>query len=155
MKYQSTPYSCGAAAVVNALRCLGKKVSERVVQKVAFTTPDGTDEHGIIAALRSLGFDGTAFSGNFDDAFSELESELSEGYPVILCTWDMQHWVTAMGKLGRDPGNGTRIVIFDPSRSKTNKAENGVKVLTKKQLRKSWKSREGKFFGIACFKKVP
>ena len=156
MKYQTTPYSCGAAAVVNALRCLGKKVPERVIQKISFTSEkNGTDEHGIIAALRSLGFDGSPFNGSFDDAFAELESELGEGYPVILCTWDMQHWVTAIGKLGKYPGNGTKIVIFDPSRSKSNKGENGVKILTRKQLKKSWKSRDGKFYGIACFKKVP
>lgn len=152
MRYQMKPYSCGAAAVVNALRCLGKNISEKNVRKLAFTTEEkGTDEHGIISSLRQLGRDGTAFEfEKFDEAFSELESWIDEGYPVIICTWSMQHWVTVVGKMGRSPGNGVSFIVVDPSNSERNTRENGVKVMTKKQLKVSWKSREKKFFGIAC-----
>lgn len=153
MKYQKDPYSCGATAVVNALRCYGKNVSERSVRVLARTTPEnGTDEHGIIAALRGFGGDGQTFVyKNFENAFAEVVSWIDEGYPVILCTWSMQHWVTVIGKLGRDPGNGTTLIIADPSNSDRNTSENGIKIMTKKQLKKSWKSPDGKFFGIACF----
>jgi ABC-type bacteriocin/lantibiotic exporter with double-glycine peptidase domain len=155
MKYQKHPYSCGAAAVVNALRCFGKNASEMAVRGFSSTTPEkGTDEHGIIAALRGFGFDGESFDiKNFDEAFSEVRSNIEEGYPVILCTWSMQHWVTVIGVFGREPGNGTRFIVADPSNSERNTSENGVKILTKKQLKKSWRSPSGKYYGIACFKK--
>lgn len=155
MKYQKHPYSCGAAAVVNVLRCFGKNASEMAVRTFSNTSAEkGTDEHGIIAGLRGFGFDGEAFDiKNFDDAFGEIESNIDEGYPVILCTWSMQHWVTVIGSFGRDPGNGTKFIVADPSNSDRNTAENGVKILTKKQLKKSWRSRGGKYFGIVCFKK--
>lgn len=155
MRYQKDPYSCGAAAVVNALRCFGKNVSERAVRAFSSTTPEkGTDEHGIIAALRGLGFNGeTMEKASFEEAWGELESNIDEGYPVILCTWSMQHWVTVVGRFGCDPGNGIRLVIADPSNSDRNTTENGVKIVTKKQLKKSWRSRDGKYYGIVCCRK--
>lgn len=155
MRYQKDPYSCGPAAVINALRCFGKNLPERAVRVFSSTTPErGTDEHGIIAALRGLGFDGETFErSSFDEAFDEVRSNIDEGYPVILCIWYMQHWVTVVGSFGRDPGNGTRLVVADPSNSDRNAKENGIKILTKKQLKKSWRSRDGKYFGIVCCKK--
>lgn len=149
MKLQGRHYSCGAAAVVNVIRCFGKKVSESKVRAFSSTTEEkGTDEHGIIAALRALGYDGETFDEeDIDEAFSKLVLHSTEGSPVIICTHDNQHWVTVIGHLNTDP---RRVIVFDPSDTKKNAAENGVYALSKKDLKKIWKSREGKFFGIVC-----
>jgi len=150
MRYQKDSYSCGAAAVVNALRCFGKKISERNVRVFSRTTVEkGTDHHGIIAALRGLGFDGYEFeTENKADAFASLKNCLKKG-PVILCTMNFEHWVTVIGMVG-DWENS--YIIVDPTRTVKNKKENGTQILTKKQLLKTWQTREGKLFGIACTK---
>ncbi len=149
MRYQRDQYSCGAAAVVNAIRCFGKKVSEQSVRSFSSTTKEkGTDEHGIIAALRGLGFDGYAFEFDSVDraqATEQLSAMLRRGEPAIICTQNFQHWVTVVGKLAND-----RYVIIDPSTSNENKRENGVNVLTKTSLIKTWQSRDGKLFGVGC-----
>lgn len=149
MKLQGRHYSCGAAAVVNVFRCFGKKVSESKVRAFSSTTEEkGTDEHGIIAALRALGHDGSTFEEEeIDEAFSRLVLYVMEGTPVIICTHDSQHWVTVIGHIHTNP---RRVILFDPADTKKNAAENGAYALSKKDLKKIWKSREGKFFGIVC-----
>jgi ABC-type bacteriocin/lantibiotic exporter with double-glycine peptidase domain len=146
MRYQKDSYSCGAAAVVNALRCFGKKVPERNVRAFSSTTQEkGTDEHGIIAALRGLGFDGQSFeTEKSDEAVAGLATNMRKGHPVIICTQNLQHWVTVVGMAG------DRFVVFDPARTKGNKSENGVHVYTHKQLSKTWQARNGKLFGVIC-----
>jgi len=151
MKYQKDSYSCGAAAVVNALRCFGVKTSERNVRVYSSTTAEkGTDHHGIVAALRGLGFDGEEFeTENKADALAFVKNYLKKG-PVILCTMNFQHWVTLIGMVGDWED---AYIIVDPTRTVENKKENGVQILSKKQLLKTWQTRNGKLFGIACRKK--
>lgn len=146
MKYQSKPYSCGAAAVVNALRCFGKKVPEKRVMALAFTTKDGTDEHGIISALRSLGFDGEAFEV---DQIGAARSDLADSQwePIIICIQNLQHWVTVIGE------HEYGFIIVDPARTIKNKKENGVHIVPWKELKNTWLARDGKFYGITVKKK--
>mgnify|MGYP003428555599 CR=1 FL=1 len=153
MRYQKHPYSCGAAAVVNAVRCFGKRVAEMKVRSFSSTTKeDGTDEHGIIAALRGLGHDGESFStGSKDAALDRLFVSLADGHPVIICTQNMQHWITVIGYIGVDSGN-IMYVVADPTNTQRNKEENGVHVLSPKLLKKSWQARDGKYFGIRCIR---
>lgn len=151
MKYQKDTYSCGAAAVVNVLRCFGKKIPEKNVRAYSSTTEkDGTDEHGIIAALRAFGLDGTTFqTENKADACALLRKNFQYG-PVIICTQNLQHWVTIIGMVGDWEDS---YIVVDPARTIENKKENGVRIFTKKQLLKTWQARNGKLFGIACSKK--
>lgn len=146
MRYQRNPYSCGAAAVVNALRCHGRRVSEIRVQALAGTTAaDGTGEQGIVAALRELGCGAASFeTQSVTEAMTWLEGSMEEGVPVIVCTQQLQHWVTVIGMVG------TRFVVVDPSNSKRNRAENGVHVVPRFVLRRSWQARDGTYFGIRC-----
>ena len=115
------------------------------------TKEDGTDEHGIIAALRGLGYDGHSFQEEkLEDAFTKLLLFVMEGNPVIICIQDMQHWVTVVGHIHTEP---RRLVVVDPANTKKNMQENGIHVLSKKDFTKLWKSRSGKFFGIVCEQK--
>ena len=55
MRYQQRPYSCGAAAVVNALRCYGKRIPEKLVRSRAGTTKkDGTQEEPMNMASQRM-----------------------------------------------------------------------------------------------------
>lgn len=149
MRFQRKPYSCGAAAVVNAVRCFGQRVAEHRVRALSSTTEkQGCDEHGIVAALRALGFDGeTAQWGKLDDAFASLVLSVMEGHPVIICTRELEHWVTVVGHLHTDP---RRVVVIDPDDAKKNREENGVYLVSKRDLGKIWRSKEAGYFGIVC-----
>lgn len=145
MKYQRDPWSCGAAAVVNAARVFGKKINEYTIRGLANTTKEnGTQEWGILAALRSeeVGLTATEFSSNNKvESWAWLHWQLNKGKPVILSTQAWEHWVVAVGALG------DYVVIIDSSNFKNNKKENGVHILTKEKLLYHWwnarKSVEG------------
>lgn len=146
MKYQTRPYSCGAAAVVNALRCFGKKVSEKQVMAHSFTTKDGTDEHGIISALRHFGLDGEAFELAQSNVDINLLAD-SNWEPNIICIQNLQHWVTVIGN------TEAGLILVDPARTIKNKKENGVHIVPWKELKKTWLTRKGMFYGITVKKK--
>lgn len=149
MRFQETEYSCGAAAVLNAARCFGKRIPERIARSIAETTPDGTDDSGIIKALNILGLEGTAFEYPFfDNAMEEVRDNLNyfQGNPTIICIQNLQHWVVVVG--GTDSYD--RYIVVDSARTKKNMKENGVQVLSEKELRKLWQTRKSGcgFFGI-------
>lgn len=140
MRYQERSWSCGAAAVVNAALCFGRRVPERLVRTVAETTPDGTDEGGIVRALCTLGLKGTIFNGvDFRFALACVADT-----PAIVCAYNLQHWVTLAGRTD----GGRRYIVIDSSNVKRNVRENGVAVLDRRGLRKIWQTRNGEFFGI-------
>jgi ABC-type bacteriocin/lantibiotic exporter with double-glycine peptidase domain len=150
MKYQKDSYSCGAAAVVNALRCFGRKVSEMKVRGFSDTSSEGTSEAGIVQALKGLGFDGTPFdTPDADKAIKILHDCSKRGEPVIICVQNLQHWVTVIGVLDQS----RRYIISDPAKTVRNMAENGVHVVSEKEIRKTWQCRNGNFFGIICCRK--
>lgn len=152
MRYQQYPYSCGAAAITNAFRAYGYKIAERRIRAVAGTTENGTDEDGVLAAVRYFGFKAIEYSTNSGtEAWSWLCGTLSQGKPVILCTEAWEHWTVAVGMLGN------RAIIIDSSNFKKNKSENGVHVWSRPWLMKKWKngrkSVEGnRFYAIAVSK---
>lgn len=178
-KLQRYDWSCGAAAVVNALRIFGTRIDEGTVRTAADSCPPskckhcvalwaaesalacgrckwceecaelkrltrrtrkdckaGTDELGLIKALRALSDERTTISpfetDNRDDAWTWLHGSLSRGRPVILCLDEWNHWVTATGRCG------DYITIFDPGLSQRNRAESGHHVLDKSRLMKRW-----------------
>jgi ABC-type bacteriocin/lantibiotic exporter with double-glycine peptidase domain len=149
MKYQKDSFSCGAAAVVNALRCFGVRVPEKRVRAHSATTEkDGTNEHGIRNALERLGFAGDELRmGKEGAAWTGLTESVEGGSPVILLFDRWQHWTVAAGILGKD-----RIVVVDSTRTKKNKEENGVHVYTRKQLFRRWHRYQGEHYGISVRK---
>lgn len=147
MRLQDLPWSCGPAALVNAARALGKKISERKIRGRAGTTQaEGTDEFGLIAAARELGFSAVQnYSVDGQAAWAFVRANILDGRPCLLCIdlWD--HWVTAIGLIG------DRVIVVDPSNATTNRREQGVHCLTRKNLLKRWRHRtaEEPFYSIA------
>lgn len=140
MRYQELPHSCGAAAVLNAARCFGKRVAERSARALAGTTTDGTSEHGILGALAGVGLKGTVFSSaDFRLAIAAVAEP-----PAILCVQNSQHWVVVAGRTD----GGRRWIIVDGARTKENTRENGVRVFDRRGLRRAWVTKAGVYFGI-------
>lgn len=140
MRYQLRPWTCGPASVRNALRCFGHKVSELKIRQYTNTTQEeGTSEEGVLNAIRKLGYTASEFHNDSNqEAWEWLLENLAEGNPVILCLDAWQHWATAVGVLGN------RVVLVDSSDLRNNKAENGVCLLSKKELLWRWRySRKG------------
>lgn len=137
MKYQTRSYTCGPAAAVNALRLYGLQVAEAHVAKLAKTTSDGTDEKGLMRALRKLGAAPTAVGRT-----STVRKRVRAGIPVIIHLDNELHWVVAIGLLGDS------LIAFDSQRTISNQEENGVRVITPKEL-------GGKVFGICVNRPEP
>ena len=148
MKYQKRSYSCGAAAVVNALRCFGIKVAESRIGTLAGTTyDDGTSKEGMIEALKKLKLKGELIdTTDEDDAWKEVVYGMETGHPVVVCISNLQHWVTIIGKLGN------KFIVVDPTGAQRNRKENGVKIFLKTELLRTWKSRCGRYLGVICKK---
>jgi ABC-type bacteriocin/lantibiotic exporter with double-glycine peptidase domain len=150
MRYQEKTYSCGAAVVLNAARCFGKRIPERIIRSIAETTEEGTGEDGIIRALGILGLTAHAFHcPDFGQAVEQIRLGLVTGNPTILCTWNLQHWVLVIGSMD----NYTRYIVVDSSNSKRNKKENGIRILSTSDLRRSWQMSKGGFYGITIRRK--
>lgn len=128
-------WSCGPAAVVNAVQALGKRVTEGRVRSLAGTTEEtGTDEDGLIVAVRGLGLTATAHhSSHSADAWSFIRANAMDGRPCLICVDSWGHWVTVIGTVG------DRIVVFDPANTKKNAKENGISVLSRTQLLRRWR----------------
>lgn len=134
MKPQERTWSCGAAALRNAIRARwGLKIREGVIRKLAGSSPAGTDEEGIKQAAHSLGFKTVeTWTANRSQAWDWLRGSLLSGKPVILCFDAWEHWVVAIGMLG------DRVCIYDPARFNNNRAEDGVHVLDQSKLMYRW-----------------
>ena len=150
MRYQSNPDNCGPAVILNALRCYGKRVSERSIAKLAGTTSeDGTDEDGIQEALAQLSYSCEGLSvQNRAEAWDWLQRQLGLGRPVIVNTWGGQHWACVVG------GVAGRVILVDSSNTKSNKKENGIHIYGKVEFLKKWRNTKdaGVYFGLAVHK---
>lgn len=152
MKQQNDSYSCGVFALINALRCFGVKVSEKIVRAHAATTEaHGTQEHGIKNALERFGWGWSDLSyGQEGEAWKALSECIESGSPVILSLKRGQHWAVAVGMLGSN-----RVIVHDSSNDLSVLEENGAFVYTRRQLFTRWTpapSTEKKFYGIAVRK---
>ena len=144
MRFQTKSYSCGSAAIVNALRCFGRRIAERHVWPLADTTDDGTDEEGIVNALASLGYSTSLIqTSTKKEAVWELNQATSL-FPVIISAERERHWVTIIGKVC------DRYIVVDPARTLRSKRENGVFMMNKRELLKYWLNPNGndKYYGV-------
>lgn len=148
MRLQRDSFSCGVAVIINAILCFGKIVSEKQVRKFSNTTKElGTDEKGILNALKHLGFRGEEYYLSKNWTEDALYEALSFGWPVIICVDNLDHWCCVIGHMAN------KYVVFDSLNSKSNKKENGTYVLTPNQLRKRWKSKDdGSYYAIVVKK---
>lgn len=138
MRFQRDDFSCGPGAIVNAARALGVRISELLVQELAGTTHDGTDEFGMQRALRRLGYEveevNTLDSG---EAWDWLCAQIRDGRTAILCVENYTHWATVVGVLGDE-----RVIYVDSQDGlESNRRENGVRSLTRRGVTRLWGSR--------------
>src|SRR5690349_7646433 len=134
MKYQTTDYNCGPAALQNALKVLRHPVSQERIAELAGTSTEGTDEDGLKRAVLALGFgfDEIATSDR-TRAYSLLTGSLMLGRPVILCVDRWLHWVTAIGLVG------TTVLVAEPARYPYVLRENGILVMAKDRVLARWR----------------
>lgn len=148
MRYQSKN-GCGAAAVVNALRALGTRITDRKARKLAGTNGDGTNQEGIITAIRAMNYTATEYKNNErNSSWRWLQGSLVHGNSVILCVDGWQHWAAVIGCLG------SRVILVDSTRTKANMDENGVHVLSSNWLMRRWRNgqEQCRYYGISVGK---
>lgn len=141
MRFQKEPGHCGVTVIANALRCFGKKVSEKKIRALTNLDEEGVDEVGIKKALEELGFLGIEFTpGTKAAALLSLGNQ----FPSIICVDNWNHWVLLLGKVQ------DRYILIDSSRTVKNTSENGIHVVSEKELLKRWKNKGEAvpFFGI-------
>lgn len=145
MHFQKTCYSCGAASIVNALKCFGRNVSERKCRSLAGTSAeDGTEESGILSAIDALGYRSAVFSSEKKkESLQFLRQCLDDGKPVIIVSDRDTHWMTVVGRLGK------RFLVTDPARTIASIKENGIHVLGEKELFIRWTLGNDGHYGIA------
>lgn len=143
MRYQQNDYSCGPAAIVNALKCFGRHYRERTVQKLCGTTQEGgTDEKSLLTGIRALNWRVTELKATSrPEAFQKLWTVLDDS-AALLCVDNDSHWITAIGKIGR------RIVIADPKNTVKNRKENGVHVVPAPELIRRWRNAGNEYYGL-------
>jgi SPP1 gp7 family putative phage head morphogenesis protein len=121
---QSSPYACGAAAVLSLLRYWlpgFEGTAETELHELLGTTPaDGTEPGPLARALVRAGLSAALETGT--PTISSLEAAVAAGQPPILClqayktsdapwseTWDAGHYVVVVGF------DAERIFVVDPS----------------------------------------
>lgn len=120
MRYQSTDHFCGPAAVANALRALGRNVTEMQVEAAVAKAHrkgepkavEGTSHIQIKKALEVMKYRYAEFSlAHAEAAWRTLRSYLLDGNPVMLSVDSDEHWICAIGIIG------TRILVADAADS--------------------------------------
>ena len=111
MDLQTGLSTCGASALANALQALGwSKVPAEAVARAAGTTADGTGAGGLRRAARAFGARVGRISSSDDaSAWGALVWHLHEGGAAVLAVDRGEHWVSAIGLLGR------RVIVVDPA----------------------------------------
>ena len=135
MKLQERLFSCGPAAMRAALYVLGhKKISEATLRRRAGTTPEGTNEIGLMRAIRSYNHKPKEYQSSArTSSWAWVRNCLKKGKPVLLCIEQWEHWVAAVGLIGGD------VLVFDPdSSSGRRKRYSGLEVYNEMELAKRW-----------------
>lgn len=126
MRLQSSPNGCGPAAVANALRALGREMTEERVEKKIKAIADtgdpavqtGTIEAQIAKALAAFRVPATQLQLHHPIvALMALRGFLWTGHPVLLAVDNDEHWVVATGVRGGwidvvDSANGEVVIPY-------------------------------------------
>lgn len=141
MRFQARRWSCGAAAVANALEVFGVYQTEEEIAKIAKTNPDGTSAAGIVRALRHFGFSPNKYQ--FRDggvAVNHLLTSITLGLPNIICVDRWAHWMVVGGKMG------SNFVIIDSA------SLHLVEFLPFQEVQDRWKHTGNRYSGIVVQK---
>jgi ABC-type bacteriocin/lantibiotic exporter with double-glycine peptidase domain len=139
MRLQSTSFTCGPVAVVNAIAALDDtEFAEEVVRELAGTTAThGTNPRQIRQAIKKLGYTTEKFDAPSHLAWRLLRGYLAEGIPVIMSVDKDSHWITAVGLIGE------RVLLADSADGETVVSRDAWSVLRR------WANRKGVCFGLA------
>jgi predicted double-glycine peptidase len=142
VKLQSTSFTCGPVAIVNAISALDDTdFSEEVVKELAGTTAThGTSPRQVRSAIKKLGYTSEKFEGPSHLAWRLLRGYLAEGNPVLLIVDNGAHWITAVGALG------DRILLADSADGETVVSRDAWSVLRR------WTDNKGQCFGLAVLR---
>lgn len=106
---QSTPWSCGAAAISVAAAYLNVQLTEAQSAALAGTNPKGTSEEQLISGVEMAGLKPSTIALTEPNlAVAVLKAALSRIEPVILCVDHWSHWVVAL------PPQGGGVIVQDP-----------------------------------------
>ena len=134
MEPQQRRFSCGPSAVRAALYVLGHTISESSLRHWAGTTPEGTDERGVMRAIHHYGHKTREYQEeSIKVSWNWLKTTLSRGRPVLLCVDDWDHWVAAVGRFGG------KVMIFDPARERGRKMYSGLRFYSEQELASRWR----------------
>ena len=139
MRIQTRSWNCGPIAILNSLKAIGIKATEKQISSYTGTTKaSGTNQFGILSGLTGLNIPATEY--NFQDQDEAYEFILQyikeEGKSIILDFYKGAHWISLVGVIG------DRVVVWDSDFGKKNKRENGSYTLDKDQLFKKWSPSE-------------
>ena len=144
MRFQETKSSCGAAAIRNVLKCFGQNVGEHRLRQIAGTDDDGTTEEGVITALTALGYKSEVHdSSKVSEAKEVVARAVKSESPLIVAVDKDTHWAVIVGMLGK------RYILVDSERTVKNKKENGVHVVTTRELLRRWRKPDGTMYAIS------
>ena len=148
-KYQQKSFWCGPASIQNALRAKGYRVGQGRIADLANTGEDGTDEDGVMSAIRALGYEAVEFGTNHkSEAITWVNKASRDGMPALLCVDNWGHWVCVGGNCG------DRLWVIDSIKSPLNQAENGLHCLATSTLVRRWRAsrkmagKEPKWYAI-------
>lgn len=147
MKRQQKTWWCSAAALQNAFRFYGHKISQTEIAELiglGYTENTMLDDpaEGLKRAILHLGYSFDELSTSVrNDAVYWLNNTMlmpRNGHPVLLCVDDWSHWVTLLGAAGCQ--GYSRWSLFDPGNYDWLKSEHGWRVWDNKNLLKHWRS---------------
>lgn len=140
MKFQSRKFSCGPAALHNAIEPLGIDRSEDELATLAGTTTEGTNETGLKKAAKALGLTVKPVSEKrYDIARLKLFEHVYNHGTALLCVDEYSHWVAVVGLSAK------RFIIIDS-------ADNNLVVFwDEEKLEEKW-SGSGNYYGILLIK---
>ncbi len=141
-----TKAGCAPSAIVNALEAIGIHRSERVVRIDCGTTAaKGTTQHGIKQALERAEVSYQEINEpGVNAAVQALFEHATSVGSAILCTEGGEHWEAVIGVTAESD----RIIVFNSDRHASNRAKNGVHLLTRRQLANYWAKCEGMHYAI-------
>lgn len=141
---------CGPTALQNALRAIGLFIRQEELVHLCSTDEEGTDEHGMLAAISRLPVSHVEISCfSCWEAISRLDEQLRRGRPVVICVDSFDHWVCVVGRLG------SRYIVVDSTNEEWNTSEQGCWSVEAEELSKKWKASpniaedEAPFYGIS------
>ena len=142
MRFQSRKFTCGPAAICNALEVYKDYRTEDEVANLCKTTVEGTSPRGIVRGIVALGYWPQPIKWRDSlKAIGLLDSLIVAGTPAILCVDSWSHWIALVGKM-----DGMFITV--------DSADNHlIQFSTPEELATRWKYTGSRYEGFAVERK--